>query len=138
MNALFVDTSGWGNLIDISQPFHQLSATSYRLARQQKKSIVTTNYIITELVALLTSPLRLPRHQIVEFINSLKTSPYLDIIHINQEQDRAAWTLLSNRLDKTWSLVDCSSFVIMQEFRITDVLTTDRHFEQAGFIRLLK
>ena len=138
MGTLFVDTSGWGNLIDISQPFHELSANSYRLARQQKQLIVTTNYIITELVALLTSPLRLPRHQIVEFINSLKTSSYINIIHVNAEQDRAAWKLLSDRLDKAWSLVDCSSFVIMQELGITDALTTDRHFEQAGFIRLLK
>jgi predicted nucleic acid-binding protein len=35
------------------------------------------------------------------------------------------------------SLVDCSSFVLMKKHGLTEVLTEDRHFEQAGFMRLL-
>jgi predicted nucleic acid-binding protein len=46
--------------------------------------------------------------------------------------------LLSSREDKNWSLVDCSSFVVMQQRNITEALTNDYHFEQAGFVRLLK
>jgi predicted nucleic acid-binding protein len=42
------------------------------------------------------------------------------------------------RQDKSWSLVDCSSFVVMQQRGIVEALTTDEHFEQAGFVRLLK
>jgi predicted nucleic acid-binding protein len=49
-----------------------------------------------------------------------------------------AWQLLKARSDKEWSLADCSSFVVMNRRSITDALTTDRHFEQAGFQRLLK
>ncbi len=138
MPELFVDTSGWGNLIDVSQPFHPLAAKLYRLARQQNQKIITTNYIITELIALLTSPLRLRRYQIITFIESLKMSPYIDILHIDAEIDGEAWQLLVSRGDKNWSLVDCSSFVIMQQRNITEALTNDNHFEQAGFIRLLK
>ena len=41
-------------------------------------------------------------------------------------------------LDKTWSLVDCISFVMMKEKGLTDALTVDKHFEQAGFNRLMK
>jgi predicted nucleic acid-binding protein len=52
--------------------------------------------------------------------------------------DAAAWQLLARRPDKAWSLVDCASFIIMQERAITDALTTDHHFEQAGFTQLLK
>lgn len=138
MSKLFVDTSGWGNLIDVSQPFHSLAVTLYRLARQPNPKIITTNYIITELVALLTSPLRLKRTQIITFIQSLKTSPYLEILHIDSETDSQAWELLVNREDKQWSLVDCSSFIVMKQRSITDSLTSDHHFEQAGFTRLLK
>jgi uncharacterized protein len=46
--------------------------------------------------------------------------------------------LFAEREDKDWSLTDCVSFIVMQDRGITDVLTVDRHFEQAGFIALLK
>lgn len=138
MSKLFVDTSGWGNLVDRSQPFHPLAATLYRLARQQNHKIITTNYIMAELVALLTSPLRLTRPQIITFVESLRQSPYIEILHIDAETDTKAWQLLSSREDKNWSLVDCSSFVVMQQKNITEALTNDYHFEQAGFVRLLK
>jgi uncharacterized protein len=138
MTSLLIDTSGWGNLIDPTQPFHQQTAILYRAARQQKHRILTTNYIITEVIALLTSPLRIPRPQIIAFIQSLRDSPYIEILHIDSETDAQSWQLLASRQDKAWSLVDCSSFVIMQQNKITQALTNDHHFEQAGFIRLLK
>ncbi len=58
-------------------------------------------------------------------------------MHIDEKLDEQAWKLLETRLDKTWSLVDCASFVVMKNRGLTDALTTDRHFEQAGFVRLL-
>lgn len=138
MADLFADTSGWGNLIDSSQGHHEVAAVLYRQARQQKRKVVTTNYVITELVALLTSPLHIPRTTIISFIQSLKTSPYVEVVHIDVSLDAAAWQLLTNREDKEWSLVDCSSFVVMQRHGLREALTADHHFEQAGFIRLLK
>ncbi|MFM7885543.1 MAG: VapC toxin family PIN domain ribonuclease, partial [Pseudanabaena sp.] len=80
MPELFIDTSGWANLIDISQPFHSLSAKIYQNARSQKHKIITTSYIVTELVALLSSPLRIPRPKAIAFIQSLKASPYVEVI----------------------------------------------------------
>ena len=136
MLEIFVDTSGWGNLVDKSQPYHQLMVQLYREAKQQKRRLITSNYVITEVVALLTSPLRIPRPKIISFVNSLKQSPY--IIHIDKDKDDDAWILLASREDKEWSLVDCSSFIIMKERGILEALTNDVHFEQAGFIRLLK
>jgi predicted nucleic acid-binding protein len=138
MPELFADTSGWANLIDISQPFHSNTVQIYQNARAQKRKIITTSYIISELVALLSSPLHIPRSQAIAFIQGLKNSPYVEVIYISQEIDTSAWELLTQRPDKEWSLVDCSSFVVMQQRKITEALTSDRHFEQAGFIRLLK
>lgn len=138
MPEIFVDTSGWGHLVDSTQRHHEQAAAIYRLARQQGRGIVTSNYILTELVALLTSPLRVPRPAIVSFIDSLKASPYVRVIHISPALDQDAWQLLKSRQDKEWSLVDCASFVLMQQQDITEALTTDHHFEQAGFIQLLE
>ncbi|WP_226889299.1 type II toxin-antitoxin system VapC family toxin [Nostoc sp. MG11] len=64
--------------------------------------------------------------------------PYVEDIHINDVTDTAAWELCKSRPDKAWSLVDCTSFISMQQVGIQEALTTDQHFEQAGFIRLLK
>lgn len=138
MPELFVDTSGWGHLVDPTQPYHSLAATIYRTVRQQRRKIITTNYVIIELVALLTSPLRVPRPSLIAFIEGLKTSPHIEVIHVDSLLDEQAWQLLKSHQDKAWSLVDCTSFVLMRQRGILEALTTDHHFEQAGFVRLLK
>ena len=136
-SKLFADTSGWACLFDATQPNHLKATQLFTQTRQQQTTFVTTNYIIAELVALFHSPLRLPRPQIFQIVDSLKTAPYLEIIYIDMATDTAAWKLCKSRLNKAWSLVDCTSFVIMQRLNIQASLTTDRHFEQAGFTRLL-
>lgn len=138
MNAIFADTSGWGHLVDATQTYHAVTADIYRRAREHGERMVTTNYVITELVALMNSPLRLSRPLMIGFIESLKNSPYVEIVHVEPETDAQAWQMLKARSDKQWSLVDCASFVIMRQRRLTQALTTDQHFEQAGFVRLLK
>lgn len=138
MTDLFADTAGWANIVDPRQPYHARAASLYRQAREQRRKLITTNYILTELVSLLTSPLRIPRPSIVAFIEGIKTSPYVEIVHVDVTLDAQAWQLLTHRQDKDWSLVDCSSLVVMRQRSIVEALTTDHHFEQAGFIRLLK
>ncbi len=138
MNEIFVDTSGWASLADVSEPFYQKAQETYHAAMQNRRRFVTTNYVLAELVALMTSPMRFHRPRIVEFINGIKQSTFFDIIHIDEDLDAKSWSLLSNRADKNGSLVDCSSFVLMQENNILEALITDHHFEQAGFVRLLK
>jgi uncharacterized protein len=134
---LFVDTSGWASLFVVSQPYYSQAKQYFHSSIQQKKKFYTT-YVIGELVALLHSPLRLPRPRIFEIIDAIKSAVYVEVIHIGHDVDAAAWQLCKSRLDKAWSLVDCSSFVVMQDRGIQEALTTDQHFEQAGFIRLLK
>jgi uncharacterized protein len=138
MNSLFIDTSGWASLFVTREPHHPQSRQHFTQATQQKQTIITSNYVISELVALLHSPLRQPRSRVFEIINAIRTASYVQIIHVDTEIDQAAWELCQNRPDKPWSLVDCSSFVIMQQHNIQQALTTDHHFEQAGFTRLLK
>jgi predicted nucleic acid-binding protein len=138
MKKIFVDTSGWANLFDARQEFHEVTKAIYDSAKPENFRLVTTNYILAELVALLTSPLRIPRRTVVRMLDGIKTSTLVEIIHVDRSLDDRAWELLSNRTDKTWSLVDCLSFVVMRENDISEAVTTDHHFEQAGFVRLLK
>ncbi|MEW6609110.1 MAG: PIN domain-containing protein [bacterium] len=138
MSELFADTSGWGNLVDSTQPYHALAATIYRTSRQQGRKVITTNYVIAELAMLMTSPLRIPRTRVIAFIAGLKNSPYVEVVHVDLRLDEQAWQLFRSHQDKEWSLADCASFVVMRQRGMGEALTTDHHFEQAGFIRLLK
>ena len=138
MADFFVDISGWAALIDTTERQHTEASDWYERARQQKRKLVTTNYVLTELVSLLISPLHMPRSLIISSIEGLTASPYIEVVHIDPAFHAQAWRLLIQCRDKDWSLVDCSSFVLMQQYGITEAITTDHHFEQAGFIRLLK
>ena len=138
MNSLFVDTSGWANVFVASESYHSQAQQYFLNAWQSGQPLITTNYVIAELVALLQSPLRIPRHTIFQIVDSIKQSAHIQIIHIDEVTDVTAWNFCKNRSDKTWSLVDCTSFVVMQQLEIQAALTTDQHFEQAGFLRLLK
>src|SRR5260370_21731673 len=102
----------------------------------QRRLLVTTNYIIGELVALLTSRSRIPRQQIVMFIDALKTASHVEVIHIDVDLAAASWTFLKSHADKEWSLVDASSFVVMSKHGMTEALTTYHHCTQAGSVLL--
>lgn len=137
-SSLFVDTSGWAYLVDRSTHLHYEIQTIYQQALQRQRLLVTTNYIIAELIALLTSRSRISRQQVILFVDALKSAPQVEIVHVNSEIDAEAWMLLKSRIDKYWSLVDASSFVIMTRYSMAEALTTDHHFTQAGFIQLPK
>ena len=135
---IFADTAGWASLLDTDQECYPLAASIYRSVQKNNQQFVTTNYVITELIALLNSPMRYPREQAVDFVNGIKNSKFVRVVHIDETLNAQAWALLSNRLDKAWSLVDCSSFVVMEREKLNEAFTTDHHFSQAGFIPLLK
>ena len=133
---VFVDTSGWAYYLDRQDPLHSIVVTLVRHAVIQRQRLVTTNYIITELVALLSSRYHLPRQQVIMAINAIKMDASVEVVHIERAMDDEAWALLEARLDKEWSLVDASSFIVMKRFGMTEALTTDHHFTQAGFRRV--
>ena len=138
MNEVFVDTSGWASFFVRTEPHHAKAIELMTQWQQLNGRVVTTNYILSELAALFTSPLRVPRSTILDCIQTICSRPWVEVVHIDPSLDEAAWKLFGDRLDKEWSLVDCASFVVMQQRGLTDALTADHHFEQAGFVRLLK
>jgi hypothetical protein len=62
----------------------------------------------------------------------------MEIVHVSEDLVERGWQLCKQRPDKEWGLTDCISFVVMGERSIYETFTTDHHFEQAGFVRLLK
>ncbi|WP_211299200.1 type II toxin-antitoxin system VapC family toxin [Methylovulum psychrotolerans] len=136
--ALFMDTSGWANYLIKTEPFHVQTSQLLQQCFMNKAGLVTSNYVLAELIALLYSPLRITKPQQIKIMETIKAAFWVKVIHIDQVKEQQAYQLWKSRPDKKWSLVDCSSFVLMQDERITAAITSDHHFEQAGFIRLLK
>jgi len=61
-----------------------------------------------------------------------------EIFHVDAALQQKGVERFAARPDKDWSLTDCISFVLMEERGIRESATTDRHFEQAGFVALLR
>lgn len=138
MDRIFADTSGWANFFVRTEPYYPQANAKMRLWHKINTQIVTTNYVLIELVALMTSLLQVPRNQQVEVIETIQSAEWVEVVHIDQTLNKEAWQLLKNRLDKTWSLVDCTSMIVLQHLGIHEAFTADHHFEQAGFVLSLK
>ena len=137
MDSAFVDTSGWVEFFVESAPFHEIAVFQMDLWQAEGRRVLTTNYVLTELTALLHARRYVSRPQRARIIDTIRSAAWVEVIHITPERDEAAWNLLKARPDKDWSLVDCASFVVMEANKMRHALTTDHHFAQAGFDRLL-
>jgi predicted nucleic acid-binding protein len=77
------------------------------------------------------------RRLAINLLQRIEQSRRIEVVHVTPDFYAKGWELYSNRLDKDWGVIDCLSFVIMQERNLTEALTSDHHFEQAGFKILL-
>lgn len=130
---MLLDTSGLLCLHFSAEPLHTQACVMY-----QKATIrLTHNYIIAEYVALANAR-RFPRTFVLNFVVDLLGNPDIETVWVDESIHRAAVELLTLRQDKTYSLCDAVSFVLLRQRGMTEALTTDRHFEQEGFVRLLQ
>jgi predicted nucleic acid-binding protein len=98
---------------------------------------LTHSYVLAEFVPLCQAR-GLNRAGALAFAADMLDNPQVELVWVDEFLHRAALSLLESRLDKTYSLCDAVSFVLMREYGITEALTTDHHFEQEGFVRLLR
>ncbi len=129
---MLLDTSGLLCLHNRAEPFHAHARTLYHAAHGR----LTHNYVLAEFVALANAR-RLPRMAALTFIVDLVGNPDIETVWVDGALHREAMDLLLARQDKTYSLCDAVSFVLMRQHHLTEALTTDHHFEQEGFQRLL-
>lgn len=129
---MLLDTSGLMCLFDLRDFRHADALTLYDAANTR----LTHNYVFAELVAL-THARGAPRGAALDFVLALHADPEVEVVWVDERLHAQALNLLRERHDKEWSLCDAVSILLMQRHGLTDALTTDRHFEQAGFRRLL-
>lgn len=129
---MLLDTSGLLCLFDQDDQRHGDAQECYDAATDR----FTHSYVLAEIVAL-THARGVPRETALAFVTSIQDSSEIETIYVDETLHRAALTLLRQRLDKSWSLCDAVSILLMQQRGLKEALSTDRHFEQAGLIRLL-
>ncbi len=134
-NAVFIDTSGWIAILNADDRFHAEAAERLREFGSVGLPLVTTDWVIAEVGNGLARTAA--RTRLAEAVEIFRRSRSARLVRIDEETFRRALALYGQVSDKTWGLVDCASFVVMREQSTLDALTSDRHFEQAGFRCLL-
>jgi uncharacterized protein len=130
--VLLLDTSGllcYVHKIELHHP----QAVKFLDASSQN---LTHSYVLAEFVALALAR-RFPRSATLTFVSDLLENPDIEVVWVDKALHCKAVGLLLKRPDKNYSLCDAVSFVLMCQRGIIDSLTTDYHFEQEGFRRLL-
>jgi predicted nucleic acid-binding protein len=130
---MLLDTSGLLCCYHAGETQHADALTFFNAATTR----LTHSYVLAEFVALCQAR-GLNRARVLTFAADLLDNPHVEIVWVDETLHHSALMLLQARLDKAYSLCDAVSFVLMRERGITEGLTTDNHFEQEGFIRLLK
>lgn len=133
--TIFLDANGWIALLNKRERFHAEANRMWLDCGQRGCSVVLTDWVVAEAGNGLARTSA--RAEFVETLRRFAANPRFRVVSVSKELRERALDLYAARPDKTWGLVDCASFIVMADEGITEAFTTDKHFEQAGFERLL-
>jgi len=136
MSEVFLDTAYAIALSSPNDLFHHVAA---RLADQidaENIHLVTTRAVLLEIGNALSKQRH--RDAAIRLLHALEADPNVEILPLSEQLYAQALQLYRKRPDKEWGLTDCVSFVVMQDHGLTEALTTDEHFQQAGFRALMR
>lgn len=130
---IFADTWFFVALINKRDQYHQ---KALELSEEYENyPLITTDAVFLEVGNALSNNYK---NEAVELIESFLESDDVEVIRLNPDLFNEALSLYKKHQDKSWGLVDCISFVVMKRYEVTQALTFDRHFIQAGFQALMK
>ncbi|MCY7376898.1 MAG: PIN domain-containing protein [Pyrinomonadaceae bacterium] len=132
MKKTFVDTFYVVALVNKRDEFHE---KAHELVMEfDTQPLLTTDAVLLEIGNSLA---RNNKQKSIEIIDQFVSSEEIEMVRLDETLFNKAFELYKNHADKSWGLVDCISFVVMREQNITDALTCDKHFAQAGFRALM-
>ena len=135
-SEIFVDTSGFYSLLARGDDRHSRATEVLRSAAEDKRRLVTSDYVVDETATLLQA--RGLVRLIPPFFETVFTSSACRLIWMDADRFHRTRAFFLRNLGRDWSFTDCADFVIMKELRIREALTKDSHFEEAGFVALLR
>lgn len=133
MNSVFADASYYIALLSPRDQYHQVAV---RTSSELRRPIVVTDFVLIEVTNALAETRW--RNKCISLWQHLRNDPSVTLIVATPDLVMKGLEFFTERNDKKWSLTDCISFVVMEEQGLIDALTADHHFEQAGFVALLR
>ena len=131
---IFVDTWGWLTLHDRKESRHQEVVEIYKTIVASKSKVYTTTFVLDETFTLFFK--RLNVHQAQQAMLQLSSAfeaNLFELTQIDKIRFKQTEILRVKYLDKpNISFTDLSSVVVMQEYKITKIITADNHFNQVG------
>jgi len=134
-DAVFLDTNGWLALLNASDSLHSIASTAWAALLDRGSRVVLTDWIVAETGNGLARSEA--RSSFAAAVDLIRASPSAQLVPVTSALFERALDLYSRRSDKSWGLIDCASFLVMEDQGISHAFTNDRHFEQAGFRNLL-
>ena len=133
--TVFADASYWIALLHEQDAHHDLAL----LLRDELRGrpMVTTEMVLVEVLNFFAAFGPLKRRAAVNLLHRIRANPNIAVAEQTTDQFWDAVAYYNARPDQEWGLVDCASFQLMEERRIRQALTNDRHFAQAGFTVLM-
>ena len=131
MKAVFVDTGGWMACADRADPAHASCRAARDRALEAGQTLVTTDFVIDETLTLIR--FRLGLNAADTWWRQIDGSARLRWERVETDRFERARHLFFHHRDRDLSLTDCTSIAVMRELKLTTVITTDSHFQQAGF-----
>ena len=130
MKKMFVDTSGWYGFMRKEDPSH---AAIKKIIHEWAARLVTTNFVLDETLTLVRA--RAGHALAVHAGDTLRDPSLVELLRVFPEDEENAWSLFVKHKDQDFSYTDCTSFSVMHRLGLETVLSTDHHFQQAGFHR---
>jgi len=134
-NSVFLDTNGWLALLNTADVMHERARANWLDLGSDHYHVVLTQWIVAETGNGLSRTFA--KSHFAEELKCLHSSRNVEILNVSNQLLESSVDLFCQYADKSWGLVDCASFLVMRERGITVAFTSDAHFEQAGFTRLL-
>ncbi|MEW5798977.1 MAG: PIN domain-containing protein [Bacteroidota bacterium] len=136
MRDVFADTVYWVAILNPKDQFHISAIESSKTIGSSL--IYTTDSVLTEVLNEFSGKGDFWRNKASEAVKRIMQNPNVKVIPQTREIFAKGLGLYNSRPDKEYSLVDCISMVLMKENQMTEILTDDKHFEQEGYVLLLK
>ena len=102
------------------------------------RGLLTTDEILNEVLTYFCNRGEHLRVIAANVVDAIRADAHVEVVPQTRTSFDEAFALYKNRTDKAYSLTDCRSFCLMRERQSNAALTDDAHFEQEGFIALLR
>jgi len=133
LKKTFVDTFYVVALVNTRDEYYEKA--NELVEYYDKMPLLVTDAVLLEIGNSLA---RSHKQAAIDVLDEFRTSDRIEIVRLDESLFEKAFELYKSHSDKSWGLVDCISFVVMREHEITDALTHDIHFSQAGFHPLMR